>query len=141
MSLNFNGINIGGTNSGGGGGSVSNPWISTLYTIQSNAPAETEGRTYDISQGLPNDNNNYEVMLRAWATTGATNADSHIISIKSDFLENQAYVVQAVNFGGTKGTQTNTVIIPVGAQRELILIKYAANTGTYGMAIIAYKKM
>lgn len=116
-------------------------WVNSFYNIQSSASAETEGRTYDVSDGLPDDNYNYEVMVRVWANTGATNGNKHQISLKSDVLTNQAYVVAAVNFGGTAGTQISTAIIPIGAARTLIMQPYGDNTGNYGMAIIAYRRI
>lgn len=115
-------------------------WVSTLYTIQESAVAETEGREYDISEALPDDNYNYEVMVRAWANTGTTSGNQHQVALKSDILQNQAYACGATSCGGL-ATATSTVIIPVGTQRKLIMQPYPSNTGRYGMAIIAYRRI
>lgn len=95
MSLNFGGINIGGTSGGGGGDNYLNvnasnlssagkkvfdgQWINSTYQIYSSeAVTNTSGKTQiipiDLSSYLPNDEYSYEVKITWWAvSTNPTN--------------------------------------------------------------------
>lgn len=118
-------------------------WIcpNDAIVLESSTAAVTNGKNYDLSKLLPEDNYIYEIMLRGWANTSATTGATHNLSIKTDILKNQAYLCGSKAYTNTAGTDVGTITIPIGTARTLTLQPYPANTGTYGLAIIAYRRI
>lgn len=159
MSLNFGGINIGGTNSGGGGGDYLNTnasnlsstgkkvfdgqWISEALRLTSDYidyPNSTADE-YDLSSYLPNDNYNYEVMICGVTRSSTTVGQFTRIELASDIFPAILFADCSCVVSGQKCSSGSFIIIPVGTGRKIKAMPLVWAHGTYSLWMQGYRRI
>ena len=162
MSLNFNGINIGGTNPGGGGGgdylntNASNlsstgkkvfdgQWVIIKNRLANNINyPTTDSLTYDLSNILPDDNYNYEVMIMGNVITGTTVGNEVRMEVITDLTNGKSIMVggdATCLVAGKSSRNGFNCIIPVGIQRQLTIYPSNWATATFNLWIAGYRRI
>lgn len=118
----------GGATGGGGGGSVWTPSTVPYYSGETLEPGDGTYKDYeiDLSEQLPDDGAQYEVLFLFAASSGNVVVNSDIVTALGGYV-------------GT-GEQRDQLLVPVGTERKVTLRVHATTTGFY-MNTSAYRKL
>lgn len=121
---------------------VEGQWVNNnlLLTDYTNIP--TTDYTYDLSNYLPNDDYNYEILLYGIVNASKTaNAYIHLM-VNTDIITGDVSVasIRCVNASYSQGA-SSSIIIPVGTARTLVVKGRPSDNGTYKITIAGYKRL
>lgn len=125
---------------------VDGQWTYKNTSLGSNVKWDTSShknaKDYSLANYLPQDNYNYEVILRASVATGATSGNYVSVGVSSDILTAQHYVCQAQTRASASVGGRGEVIVIVGPARKITVAGASSGAnGTYTMAVTGYKRM
>jgi len=110
---------------------IQNPWVYNYLELALNAGYNSSVLSYDLSNYLPNDNCNYEILISAISVGNGNNQ----LSIKTDIMINNVFICKS-GYGNAGGS----AIIIVGTGRFLEKQTDYQN-GTYNLYLHAYRKI
>lgn len=95
-------------------------------------------KTYSLSSYLPDDNNVYEVIMTGSVESKTASGNYANISIQSSLCSYQTIA----KFSGATKIDGNSVIIPIGTNREFYIYSTLTQNGnmTFGLKANAYRK-
>lgn len=104
---------------------VDGRWIGTDYGIVSNTglPANTSA-TFDLSNYLPNDGYNYEVLFSLQAQTGATSGYEVNLSLGTDIAPG-FIITKGVTRASARISCVGTATVPVGRARQVTIHQWS----------------
>ena len=117
-------------------------WVSRGATLAQGATYPKSANTiHDMSSYLPNDGYDYEVAITASCTTGSTSGNYLYVQISTDILLSSVFVCGQRARTAATYSSGGSVIVPVGAGRQIVS-RYNANyTGTYNMYARGYRRI
>lgn len=123
---------------------IDGQWVSSYVALASgvSAPTATD-LSYSLATYLPNDTYNYEVLLNMIGTTAATaNAYSRGY-LYSDKIVNAITLYSHRNAQGSSVATTagGNAIIPIGTERKIYVAHNSANTGTFALNVVGYRRI
>ena len=100
---------------------VDGQWVPAAQNVLQNVGvAARSERTIDLSNYLPNDGHNYEVIIVAWVKTGATSGYEVALNIYNEFLPELRWVT-AVTRTSNNNQATGVMTLPIGQERNFTL--------------------
>lgn len=113
---------------------VDGRWVGTSYGIVSNTGfAANKSATYDLSNYLPNDGYNYEVLFSLQAQTGATSGYEVNLSLGTDIAPG-FIITKGVTRASARISCVGTATVPVGRARQVTIKQWS----TYPCDIISF---
>lgn len=117
-------------------------WVHSTTTIASDVTYPTTIDTvYSLADYLPNDGYAYEVIISGLVATGTTSGNYVLLSIASDIITNGMFVCSARTRTSSLVDSHGTVIIPVGTDRNIIVVAGSAFVGTYSIYLRGYRRV
>ncbi len=118
-------------------------WVDSDLTIASsvNAPSSGTPLEYDLSNYLPIDGNNYEVILVGAVYTGATSGNTVSLRVYSNILNNYQIITTAQTRSSSSVSGGGTLTLPVGLDKKIYVSSYSSNTGTFSLFARGYKRL
>jgi hypothetical protein len=110
-------------------------------TLASNATISANRVTYDISNILPKDDYNYEVMVCGQVLTKATKGSYVNLYVTSDIQTNSIFVSGIVADSAYQVNTMGCALVVVGKQRILNVEPNTSGTGTYYLYVQNYKRL
>ena len=110
---------------------IQNPWVYSYLELAVSAGYNSSVLRYDLSNYLPNDNCDYEILISA-ISIGNTNNQ---LSIKTDIMINNVFICKS-GYGNAGGS----AIVIVGTGRFLEK-QTDYQSGTYNLYLHAYRKI
>lgn len=110
-------------------------------TLASNATISANRVTYDISNILPKDDYNYEVMVCGQVLTKATKGSYVNLYVTSDIQTNSIFVSGIVAASAYQVNTMGCALVVVGKQRILNVEPNTSGTGTYYLYVQNYKRL
>lgn len=98
---------------------------------------------YSVANYLPNDNYNYEMIIRAEGTTGATSGNTIVIGIRSDIITTQMFACRTRTRAASSVNCAGTIIVPVGSARSINVngTSDSSADGTYTLTALGYRRI
>lgn len=117
-------------------------WVDSSLTIATSitAPTTTDIE-YDLSNYLPNDGYNYEVIINATAMTASTSGSSCRAYIRSNLIYSPCFITRAQTRTSSTMSTEGAIIFPIGLDRKLILNSFSNNTGTINLYVRGYRRL
>ena len=110
---------------------VDGQWVPRFEHLASSLSIESKAiKSFDLSNILPNDGYNYEVMFTITATTGSTSGNTADIGVWSDILGDTNRVATAVTRTSSTMQASASFVLPVGTQRFINVTQYHTSTCT-----------
>lgn len=118
-------------------------WVDSNLTIASsvNAPSSGTPLEYDLSNYLPIDGNNYEVILTGAVTTGTTSGNTVLLRVYSNILNNYQTITTAQTRSSSSVSGGGTLTLPVGLDKKIYVSSYSGNTGTFSLFARGYRRL
>lgn len=123
-------------------------WISSVYNVAEAADVRKTNQTFSLSDYLPDDGYNYEVIISASCATGNTSGNYAHVSIKTDIIsagENTSpqKICQAYTRANNSTASEGSTITVIGAGRTLTVYGYDSpnHTGTYNLGLLGYRRI
>jgi hypothetical protein len=121
-------------------------WVKSTLMICENVAwtTNTPEATYSLSNYLPNDSYNYEVLLDASCVTGTTSGRWIAVELQSDTLSTDSMnVCYAITRTSSNIGARGNAIIPVGTGRYIKQYSTTSSTanGTYTIRALAYRRI
>lgn len=120
---------------------VKNTAIATTVTWDATSHSST--KNYSLSSYLPNDDYDYEVIIRANGTTASTSGKWISVGITSDIITTQAFVCRCRTRTASTQNCAGTIILPVGSGRRISVAGTtdASSDGTYDIRCLGYRRI
>jgi len=123
---------------------IDGQWVNVNVQLVDNVTyPTTEDLTYDLSNILPNDNNNYEILLVGSVITGSTSGDDVTLGVQSDILN--GHYSSCICGARTRTNSTvysyGTVILPISTSRNLYVKHSSTYEGTFTLRIVGYRRI
>lgn len=114
-------------------------WVSSIRTL-STATAVGD-YTMDLSDYLPNDNYDYEVILNIKSYRSSTSGSSDIYIYSDDFPTNLSNGNQVINVGANARVGTNRFIFPICLNRKVYMKIEIGNLSENTLTVLAYRRI
>lgn len=117
-------------------------WVALSTTLVSGVTAPTtDALSYDLSEYLPDDSYNYEVLIGVSAATGSTSGDQIQIAVYSTILTSSVFVcaIQTRTSSGINGA--GSIIFPIGSDRTIYIQAKQNNTGKFNLYLRGYRRI
>jgi len=116
-------------------------WVESNLNIYQGNRLATD-TNYSLSNYLPNDNYNYEVLFYGAATTGSTSGNQCRLYLKTDILsQDEIYVCNAVTRTSHSNNARGTAILPIGAGRIVTIYGTSSDNGTIFLGAAGYRRI
>lgn len=120
---------------------VDGQWVDSHLIVYNGNPCTTD-TDYSLSNYLPNDNYNYEVLFIGAATTGSTSGNLCRLYIKTDILQQtNAFITTAQTRTSNTNQGRGSVIVPVGTGRIVTIMGFSVDKGTIDLEAIGYRRI
>ena len=117
-------------------------WVYRNATLAQSATYPKSANTiHDMSSYLPNDGYDYEVAITASCTTGSTSGNYLYVQISTDIILAAVFVCGQRARTAATYTSGGSVIVPVGAGRQVVSRYNASYNGTYNMYARGYRRI
>lgn len=123
-------------------------WISSVYNVAESAAVRKTDQTFSLSDYLPDDGYNYEVIVYASCATGDASGNYAHVSIKTDIIsagENASpqKICQAYTRANNATASEGSTITVIGVGRTLTVYGYDSpnHTGTYNLGLLGYRRI
>lgn len=117
-------------------------WVNEPKAICSSVTIASSNVDYDLSDYLPSDGYNYEVIFSGNVTTGTTSGQYINLYINSSIVTTNVPVCGARTRTASSMTSVGSTNIPIGTNR---IVTVAGNTtaggGTYALTAVAYRRL
>lgn len=121
---------------------IDGQWVSNYQAIASNIYLQgTTYLTYDLSPYLPNDENLYEILLSGRAVTANLSGAYTPLLVKTNFLNGTVYICSCRTRATGNVNSAGSTIIPIGADRQIDVVRTAEYEGNFYLNLIAYRKV
>jgi len=110
-----------------------NEWIANTAT--------TTGVDYDLSDYLPNDNYNYEILLYGQVNVNVSNGSYRNLCVSSSIITSECSICAARQASSTSATSTGTLIIAIGTNRKITVTERTSDKGNYNLWFKAYRRI
>ena len=122
---------------------VDGQWVNRFETLASNLSMGYQvTKTFDLSNILPNDGYNYEVMFTITAVTGSANGNCAEIGAQSDILRGTNRVAQTITRTSATMQTSSSFILPVGGRRLIEVWQIHNSTCTLSfLRTIGYRRI
>lgn len=124
--------------------SIDGQWVNSTLTIIGTATTinASSYNDYDLSNYLPNDTYNYELLGYISANTGSTSGDGLDIYIASPGLLDNVRVCRTITRTSSSSWTSGCFVVPSGTQRKIRMGTFTSNNCTVNFfRIIAYRRM
>ena len=116
-------------------------WVDCYVAIASNASMSTQNVTYDLSEHLPIDNYNYEVIFNGAANVPATKGSYCNLYLRSDVITTNVGVCGINAVSAVQDNSKGSAIVPIGVNRYVVVGMNSNSSGTYSLNMVAYKRL
>lgn len=117
-------------------------WVISASSLYENKNAPTSDLTaLSLSEYLPDDNYNYEVLLTGYGTTGTTANNQQQMRIQTDLINNNVYMWYSVTRTASAAVGAGCATLVVGTGRTLTVKGYQYNTGTFNLYARGYRRI
>jgi hypothetical protein len=117
-------------------------WVDANVTLASGVTAPTTTNIeYDLSNYLPNDGYDYEVIVNATAMTTSTSGSSCRVYVTSSLIQSNCFITRAQTRTSSTMSTEGAIIFPIGTDRKLILKSYSNNSGTINLYVRGYRRL
>lgn len=123
---------------------IDGPWVNKNYTVFTSVTfTEDQVVEYDLSQYLPNDNNNYEVIVSCYGRTGKTSGNACGSSVYTSVITTAIRLGRAVTRTSNDADYSGTGIIVVGTDRKITYrnMDSSGTSGVCGLFCNAYRRL
>ena len=118
---------------------VDGQWVTKSLDLMTSFPASSI-QSFDLSEYLPNDGYNYEVMITGFGATGASSGQYLSIFAHSDILLQKTCIFRAITRTSSTAFGGGTVVIP--AQKTILIENNGdASSGTNRLTLVAYRRL
>ena len=111
-------------------------WVNSYLEITALTQASSQKKTWDLSEYLPKDNYDYEVLINAGLVGGRTTSESSHITL---YLTSDI-ITRNINFGDTYYAANTNGIVPVSTSRKLYSINLSTG-GKYNIVAVGYRRI
>lgn len=134
---------IDGTNMASSVKNFDGQWVDIgLQNIISNTSVNgTTDVTSSLSSILPDDNYNYEVLVRGAVTSSSTSGQLCSLYINSDLLTSWIRLAEITPRSNASVPDGSTCIIPVGTGRTISMHRESSYYGTANVQVLAYRRI
>ena len=127
-----------------GGPNFDGRWISKTSQLLSVSTIEAKGTIeIDVSEYLPSDNYQYEVLLYGNIWTKTSSGNSAELIIGSDIIEDEWYLCRRNTRAAYGNADASSLIVPVGIGRKIIARNgiSAVASGSASLTAVAYRRV
>lgn len=136
--------NLGTTASKNLDGQPINSTVTLASDVTWNTSSHSDAKSYSVSSYLPNDGQNYEIMIRSSATTTSTSGKMILVGVYSDIITTQTYICRCKTRSSSTVNCAGTVILPVGTGRKIYVNGCGSDAnadGTYSIVCVGYRRI
>jgi hypothetical protein len=117
-------------------------WVTTtFYEIANTSITGTTNLPYSLASYLPNDNYDYEVLIRARTTTTSTSGSTTIAYVNSSLVTNWISIAGGQTRTNSSVQNYGACIIPISSDKTIYLHRESAYTGTVQLILLAYRRI
>lgn len=117
-------------------------WVYRYGIITSSVTYPTSNpNVYDLSNFLPDDSCNYEVLLSATVSTTTTAGSYTGVKLTSSIITDSVILAYAHTRNTVQNYSTNSIIFPIGIDRKLTVPATSSWTGNYNLSIRGYRRL
>lgn len=117
-------------------------WVYRSGTITSSVAYPTSNpNVYDLSNFLPNDSCNYEVLLSTTVSTTTTAGSYTGVKLTSSIITDSVILAYAHTRNTVQNRSTNSIVFPIGIDRKLTVPATSSWTGNYNLIIRGYRRL
>ncbi len=121
---------------------IDGEWVSTHQAFASNIDLNGSSYlSYDLSPYLPNDENMYEIILSGRSVTSNTIGAYAPLLVRTSFLSGTVYVCSCRARTAANVNGAGTVTIPIGADKQLSVVRTADYDGSFYLTLAGYRKV
>lgn len=123
---------------------VDGKWTPKYSSIASSVSWGSTAITYSLSDYLPRDNFNYEVLIGSTITTGSSSGNFVAITINNDLLGVATFAGFAITRSSASAVDACTIILPVSTDRSFVVGASTGSSnavGTYSLRAVAYRRI
>lgn len=117
-------------------------WVSNWVQLASGVTYPTSNDiTYSLASYLPNDGYNYDVLFGAQVNTGSTSGNVCAVSLSTDIQTDSVTITGCRTRTSSTVTSYGSVRLPVGTNRNVIVVANSSRTGTFALHFIGYRRL
>ena len=118
------------------------PWVSKHISLvgSEGASFSSSNVVYDLSEYLPNDGYNYEVIVSSYINTAAKSGSYACVYIGSDIMTSSIYLGACITRTSSNAQAAGSVVCPVGYGRY-IFVQGTNASGSYSLHVNGYRRL
>ena len=120
---------------------IDGQWVYSSTTLINNQTAPTTDFDVDLSTYLPDDNYIYEVLFCGYCSTGTTSGNIHQLRLSSSIVQTVVQLAYAITRADNYSTGGGNCILPISADKKVIVRGYSNNTGNYTLYARGYRRI
>jgi hypothetical protein len=117
-------------------------WVSKNIALAGSGGASfsSSNVVYDLSEYLPNDGYNYEVIVSSYISTAAKSGSYACVYIGSDIMTSSIYLSACITRTSSNAQTAGSVVCPVGYGRY-IFVEGTSSSGSYSLYVRGYRRL
>ena len=119
---------------------IDGQWVNNSVTLANGVSMTSSSQDYSLSNYLPNDNYDYEVMFNCNITSGSSTGNRIFLAVTTD-ISSYTEMAYAIPRSNATVTAYGFCILPVGSGRKVTVAGNTTPKGTYQLSVRGYRRI